>query len=261
MGNRMESQRAATEQNRGENQAQTNQPQMMTRGGEQGRGGTQVMTRDTGTEQQRGGLARPGALMSPFDMFRVLTQDVDRLLASFVQGDPLRAGTMARTGGATGATLATFVPTVEITTRGEDLVIEVDLPNVDQEDVEVEIDRNNLIIRGETRAQRREEDQDYVYSERVYGRFYRTIALPPGMNTDNIRAELRDDMLEIVLPGAARSLQTQRRTVAIQGGQQGIQQIGQQVAQQVGQSVQQAVQQVSQLQRQAAQAGQGTQAT
>jgi len=194
-----------------------------------------------GTEQR--GLARPGAMMSPFDMFRVLTQDFDRLLTSFVQGDPLGQGRMARTEGGPGASLAAFVPTVEMTTRGDDLVIEVDLPNVDQENVEVEVDRNTLIIRGETRARRREEDRDFVYSERVYGRFNRAIALPPGVNTDNLQARLRDDVLEIVIPGAARSLQEQRRPVAIQGGQRD----------------QQATQRADQPQPQAGQGTEGTQ--
>ena len=90
---------------------------------------------------------------------------------------------------------------VEVTARGDDLVVSADLPGVKPEDVRVEAEGNSLIIRGETRAES-----------------------PPGVRLDNARAEFKDGVLEITLPGAVKALRPQRRSIQIQGAQPSSQQ-------------------------------------
>jgi HSP20 family protein len=112
-----------------------------------------------------------------------------------------------------------WTPSVDVTTRGDDLVIEADLPGINPDDVEIEAEGNRLIIRGETRDERSDEDKErgYKYSERRYGSFYRTIPLPEGVSTDNAQANFKNGVLEVTFPGAARQIRPERRRIAIQG--------------------------------------------
>jgi HSP20 family protein len=174
------------------------------------------------TGQQSAGLARRqtppapalyGAGPSPFDLMRRFTEDVDRLFATFAMDSldlPLAAG-LAQGNQAS----ATWTPPVDVSVRGDDLVVQADLPGIRPEDVTLELDGNNLILRGEMRQER----QDQGYYERRVGTFYRRIVLPEGIQAENAQAQFQNGVLEITFPGAVRQLQPQRRQIAIQDTQ------------------------------------------
>ncbi len=166
-------------------------------------------------------LSKYGAWTSPFELMRRFSEDVDRLFESFGFprfGWPFESTerALARPTGGTTATAA-WTPSVEVFARGDDLVVRADLPGVKPEDVSVEAEDNNLIIRGETRAEHERQEEGYYYSERQYGSFYRSIPLPQGVRADNAQATFNNGVLEITLPGAARAVQPQRRRIQIQG--------------------------------------------
>ena len=172
-------------------------------------------------EQPRGLSSYRGGT-SPFELMRRFSEDVDRIFSSLGFGNlswPLeRTGReLARPGAFAGA--ATWAPSVDVYTRGDDLVVSAELPGIKPEDVEIEAEDNNLIIRGESRAEREDKDQGYWYSERSYGSFYRSIPLPQGVKADDAQARFNNGVLEITLPGAAKSIQPQRRRIQIQGAQ------------------------------------------
>lgn len=180
----------------------------------------------TSRDQSRG-LARQGygygMSYSPFDMMRRFSEDVDRLFGSFGFGNlgwpfesGYESGRMPASRG-TSMTSRTWAPAVDVFTRGDDLVVSADLPGIKPEDVTIETEGNNLILRGESNMERNEQG----YYERSYGSFYRTIPLPQGVNADNAQAQFNNGVLEITLPGAAKQLQPQRRRIAIQGAQSG----------------------------------------
>jgi HSP20 family protein len=116
---------------------------------------------------------------------------------------------------------------VEVTTRGDDLVLNADLPGVKPEDVRVETDGNNLIIGGESRSGQEKEENGYWYTERSYGSFYRSIPLPQGLNTEKAQAEFRNGVLEIVFPGGAKVLMPPHRRIEIRTSRQAAQPEGQ----------------------------------
>jgi HSP20 family protein len=166
---------------------------------------------------------------SPFDLMRRFSEDVDRMFASLGFGS---FGSMfqpwgttqrrpSRTGSSSMGTLA-WAPSVDVNTRGDDLVVAVDLPGIKPENVQIECDDNQLIIRGETKDEHSQEEKErgYLYSERSYGSFYRSIPLPQGVNADNARANFNNGVLEVTFPDAAKSLMPQRRRIPIQGTQQ-----------------------------------------
>jgi HSP20 family protein len=204
MADRMEQQRPADE-----GQGQGNQYRNLARRDDQG-----------GLSYYRDGV------YSPFELMRRFSEDVDRMFAAFGLGSfgsmmqPL-GQTQGRQSGANAMSTMAWTPTVDISTRGEDLVVSADLPGIKPENVQIESDNNQLIIRGETRDERSQDEKEkgYWYSERSYGAFYRTIPLPQGVNPDNARASFNNGVLEVIFPGAAKGIQPQRRRIEIQGTQ------------------------------------------
>jgi len=73
--------------------------------------------------------------------------------------------------------------------------INVELPGVKAEDVDVSIHDNSLIVRGEKKFEREETGKSYFFSEREYGAFQRTFRLPPDADGDKINATFGDGVL------------------------------------------------------------------
>jgi HSP20 family protein len=93
-------------------------------------------------------------------------------------------------------------PQVEVRERGNNIVVRADLPGLSRDDVDVEIDDDNLIIRGERHNdwEDQNEQEGYYRSERSYGSFYRAIPLPEGVDPNACNASFKDGVLEVTLP-------------------------------------------------------------
>lgn len=72
---------------------------------------------------------------------------------------------------------------------------------------------------GERREEREENKQGYRHSERRYGRFSRSITLPEGINTDEMRANFRNGVLEITIPTPEREPRGRRIEIQESDGQ------------------------------------------
>jgi HSP20 family protein len=184
-------------------------------------GGTQQMQRSgsqalqgSGQQQRRGmqGVARYSR--NPLAVMQELSHDLDRLFASFFYGNPTAQGQGQGQGG---PSPAIWVPQIEMREDGDKLRVSVDLPGVGKERVRVDIDEGVLVVQGERIDERSESDeqQGVRRTERFYGAFHRAIPLPDGVDTENAQAEMKDGVLEIVLPLAQRS---QSRRLDIKGG-------------------------------------------
>lgn len=93
-----------------------------------------------------------------------------------------------------------WAPQVEVFERGNNLVIRAELPGLSREDVDVEIDDDTLIIRGERHNDVDDEQEGYYRSERSYGSFYRAIPLPDNIDASQCNASFRDGVLQVSLP-------------------------------------------------------------
>jgi HSP20 family protein len=117
----------------------------------------------------------------------------------------LTGGDLLSRGGAT-----MWMPPVEVLQQGDKLLVRADLPGLQKDDVRVEVQSGALTIEGE-RKQEFEETEEGVYrSERVYGRFSRSIPLPEGADADQAKATFRNGVLEVELPVAAQAEQGRR---------------------------------------------------
>ena len=92
--------------------------------------------------------------------------------------------------------------------------INVELPGVKTEDVDVSTEDNNLVVRGEKRYEHEETGRTYFFSEREYGSFQRTFRLPPDADSDKIDAEFNDGILRLKIAKRTSS-QTAAKKIAI----------------------------------------------
>lgn len=170
----------------------------------------------------RGGFGReqaPGLagirpfLASPLSLIRRLIEDMDRLVedASLAREAGLAPGGRERGGGPErgaggperelGGLLAepAWVPPVEMFVRDGHLIVRIDLPGVEDEDIRVDIEDNSLVVEGERRAAREEQREEAVRSEFEYGVFRRVIPLPEGTDLEGAVADLDNGVLEVAL--------------------------------------------------------------
>jgi HSP20 family protein len=104
-----------------------------------------------------------------------------------------------------------WLPDVEMLQRNNHLMIRADLPGLTKDDVKIEITENAVTIEGERRREREEEKAGVYRSERSYGAFSRTIALPQGAMTEQAKASFKDGVLEITMPAPPETVTRGRK--------------------------------------------------
>jgi len=140
--------------------------------------------------------------MSPFALMREFTDEMDRALQGF--------GPMIGRGAEVGA----WTPALDIRQCNGDLVITAELPGLKKDEVKVELTDDALVIQGERKREHEEDHEGYHRWERSYGRFYRSIPLPEGAKTDQVKAELQEGVLKVSVP--APQAEKKSREVAIE---------------------------------------------
>lgn len=114
-------------------------------------------------------------------------------------------------GPATASDWAGVNPAVEVARDDDDAVIRVDLPGVDVEkDVNVEVDKGRLVVRGERRDERTDETGAGKLSEVRYGSFRRSFALPAHVTGEDISAAYEAGVLTVRVAGAHKGAQARR---------------------------------------------------
>ncbi len=108
-------------------------------------------------------------------------------------------GSLGKTTGESTA-LNTWTPSVDIYEDENSFLIKVDLPEINKEDVKVNLDNNVLSISGERRLENEDRREGYHRVERVYGQFYRSFTLPSNVNIESINAAFKDGVLRLRLP-------------------------------------------------------------
>ncbi|WP_435528893.1 Hsp20/alpha crystallin family protein [Lysobacter enzymogenes] len=93
-----------------------------------------------------------------------------------------------------------WVPLVDIVETSDKFVILADLPGVDPKDIDVQMEKSILTIRGERRLDRQTDSQTFALTERLHGSFHRRFALPDSADPDGISASGNNGVLEIVIP-------------------------------------------------------------
>lgn len=96
--------------------------------------------------------------------------------------------------------LQTFRPAIEIKEKSDMYKIKVELPNVNKEDIDVELSDDYISIKAESKCEKCEENENVKTSEFRYGKFFRQIPFEHKIKTDEAKSEFRDGVLKIRLP-------------------------------------------------------------
>src|SRR3990172_6654401 len=87
----------------------------------------------------------------------------------------------------------------DVAEREHELILKIDLPEMNQSEIEIKDEENTLIIQGERKFVKEIPDENYVQIERPYGSFHRTFTLSRRIDQESIRASYKDGVLRIVL--------------------------------------------------------------
>ena len=180
------------------------------------RQGSQQEAYSPSSGQQGGQLSRRGASGmpslfgtrgSPFEMFRRLDEDMDRLFHQIWGG----GRSLMRGRGADAPSM--WMPQVEMREEGGKLHVYADLPGMKKEDVKLSLEGDQLILQGERQSSREEGQQgsSFYHSERSYGSFYRSIPLPEGVDPQTAKADFKDGVLDVTFDAPRRPQQQSRQ--------------------------------------------------
>ena len=122
-------------------------------------------------------------------------------------------------GQADGGEGAAWAPAIDVLQRDGDLVVRVEPPGVEPDDVDITVQSNILTISGRITEEREEEREGYLIRERRAGFFRRSLRLPQGVDESNITARFDNGVLEVFIEGAAA--QAEPRRVQVEGQQSG----------------------------------------
>jgi HSP20 family molecular chaperone IbpA len=118
-----------------------------------------------------------------------LNRDINRLFDDLLQ--PSALPTMADPAVAT----ALITPQINVSEIDTEIRVAAEFPGVDLDDLEVDVMDDMLVIRGEKRLERSDEDENYHFVECAYGSFQRTVQLPFAADPDQVQASFENGVL------------------------------------------------------------------
>ena len=114
----------------------------------------------------------------------------------------------------TAENLRTWFPVTDVSETPEELVLRLEVPGLAREDVRLSIERGTLTVRGEKGRETTTENESFYRSEREYGAFERSFALPAHFDAEEVKASLENGVLTIRLP---RREEAKARSIEIEG--------------------------------------------
>ncbi len=147
--------------------------------------------------------------MDIFDEIRRMQREMDRMFSDFYSRPPLTSG---REEGGREIRPANYrEPPLDVIDKGNELLVQVELPGVDKENIDVDLGDNTLTIKASKRKVKTEEKEGYFYQERGYAGYYRTIPLPVEVEEDKIKAKYNNGVLEITMPKRPEDISTKKK--------------------------------------------------
>ncbi len=122
----------------------------------------------------------------PFREVVALQNRVNSLFRDFNEGnDPL--------------TTASFVPAVDIYEDAQKVTLKLEVPGMEEKDLDVRVENHTLTVKGERKLEKEEKEENFHRIERRYGSFYRAFTLPSTVDTENVGASYTAGVLKLEL--------------------------------------------------------------
>jgi HSP20 family protein len=102
-------------------------------------------------------------------------------------------------------TTSSFAPAVDVYEDEHKVTLKIEVPGIDEKDIDVRVENNTLTVHGERKIEKEEKEENYRRVERQYGSFTRTFTLPQTVDTENVAATYDKGVLKIALPKKAEA--------------------------------------------------------
>ena len=102
------------------------------------------------------------------------------------------------------------VPSIDVRETDTDLVVEAELPGMDEKDVSVTLSNDVLTLKGEKKSEREEKKEDYHLMERSYGSFQRSFRLGDTIDPDKVTAAFDKGVLKVTLAKRPEAVKTEK---------------------------------------------------
>jgi HSP20 family protein len=126
----------------------------------------------------------------PFRDLRTLQEEVNRLFST----------NLGRSFGDEGIGRGAWAPSVDIYENKDQIVLEAELPGMNQEDFDLSIENSVITLRGERKFEKTDDSDNYHRVERSYGSFTRSFTLPQTVSAEDAQAEYSNGVLRVTLP-------------------------------------------------------------
>jgi HSP20 family protein len=131
-----------------------------------------------------------GQAVDPFRDLGDIQSEMNRLFDGF----------FGRPGGQSSGMERVWAPAVDVYETKDELVVNAELPGLNEKDIHLSITSDMLTVRGERQWNHEVKQESYYRGERWYGKFERTLPLPIPVQADKVKATYRDGVLRITLP-------------------------------------------------------------
>ena len=132
----------------------------------------------------------------PFREFSTLQDRMNRLFRESFSNEAGRDDSL---------TASSFSPAVDVYEDEHNITLKIEVPGIDEKDIDVRIENNTLVVHGERKIEKEEKEENYRRVERQYGGFTRTFTLPNTVETDNVSASYDKGVLKIKLAKKAEA--------------------------------------------------------
>src|SRR5882757_3711111 len=132
----------------------------------------------------------------PFREFATLQDRMNRLFRDSYSNEGGRDESL---------TASSFSPAVDVYEDEHIVTLKIEVPGIDEKDIDVRIENNTLTVHGERKIEKEEKEENYRRVERQYGGFTRTFNLPTTVDAEKVSAHYDKGVLKIALPKKAEA--------------------------------------------------------
>jgi HSP20 family protein len=113
-------------------------------------------------------------------------------------------------------TTAGFIPAVDVYEDEKKVVLKLEVPGMEEKDLDVSVEKNTLTVKGERKLEKEEKEENFHRIERRYGSFYRAFTLPTTVDTESVAASYNAGVLKLEL---TKKPEAQPRQIKVNAGQ------------------------------------------
>jgi HSP20 family protein len=131
----------------------------------------------------------------PFREFNTLQDRMNRLFRESFASDPQEQSLAT----------SSFAPPVDVYEDEHNITLKIEVPGIDEKDIDVRIENNTLTVHGERKFEKEEKEENFRRVERQYGSFTRSFTLPTTVDAEKISAGYNQGILKVSLAKKAEA--------------------------------------------------------